>query len=112
MDISRQRDDARHAALDVALASQQYQRIHGEFPESIEQLVPKFLDSIPIDPMDAASTPLRYRRESDGTAVVWSVGIDGIDDGGDVELKDVKDVIDKDTGYRIRLKPRLQNETP
>ena len=112
MDVSRQQDDARHAALDVALASQQYQRIHGEFPESIEQLVPKFLDSVPIDPMDAAGTPLRYRRESDGTAVVWSVGIDGIDDGGDVELKDVKDVIDKDTGYRIRLKRRPQTESP
>ena len=103
MDIAWQRDDARRAALDVVLASQQFQRIQGEFPESIEQLVPKFLDSVPIDPMDATGAPLHYRRETDGTAVVWSVGMDGVDDGGHVELKDV---IDKDTGYRIRLKPR------
>ena len=109
VDLSRQQDDARQATLDVVLASQQYQRIHGEFPESIERLVPRFLDSVPIDPMDAAGAPLRYRRETDGSALVWSVGIDGIDDSGHVELKDV---IDKDTGYRIRLKPRLQNETP
>ncbi len=103
MDIAWQLDDARHAALDVALASQQHQRIHGEFPKSIEQLVPKFLDSVPIDPMDATGAPLHYRRETDGTAVVWSVGMDGVDDGGHVELKDT---IVKDTGYRIRLKPR------
>ena len=108
MDISRQRDDARHAALDVALASQQYQRIHGDLPESIEQLVPTFLDSVPIDPMYATNAPLHYRRESDGTAVVWSIDMDGVDDGGHVELKDV---VDKDTGYRIRLKPRPPTET-
>ncbi len=109
MDTSRQRDDARHSALNVVLASQQYQRIHGEFPSSMELLVPKFLNSVPIDPIDAAGAPLRYRRETDGTAVVWSIGMDGVDDGGDVE---VKDLIDKDVGYRIRLKPRPETATP
>ncbi len=111
LDISRQRDDARHAALDVVLASQQYQRIHGEFPASIEQLVPTFLDSVPFDPMDALGAPLRYRREADGTAVVWSIGEDRIDDGGHVQLNDGSGN-DKDIGYRIRQKPRLETPTP
>ncbi len=106
VDRSRQQDDARQAGLDVVLASHQYQRNHGEFPNSIEQLVPNFLDSVPIDPMDDTGAPLRYRLETDGTAVVWSVGPDGIDDDGYVELNN------KDTGYRIRLKPRPQNEAP
>ena len=109
MDTSRQHDDARHLALDVALASQQFQRIHGEFPSSMEQLVPKFLDSVPIDLMDASGASLHYRREADGTAVVWSVGVDGVDDGGDVERKDF---IDTDVGYRIRLKSCPETSTP
>ncbi len=106
VDLSRQRDDARQAALDVVLASQQYHRIHSEFPACIEQLVPQFLDSVPIDPMDDLGAPLHYRRETDGTAVVWSVGPDGIDDDGRVELNN------KDIGYRIRLKPLRQTESP
>ena len=60
IDVSRQRDDAHHTALEVVLASQQYQRLHGEFPASIEQLVPNYLNSVPIDPLDPTGAPIRW----------------------------------------------------
>ena len=109
IDVSRQRDDAHHTALEVVLASQQYQRLHGEFPASIEQLVPNYLNSVPIDPLDPTGAPIRYRRDVDGTAVVWSIGEDGIDDGDYVETREF---IEKNIGYRIRQKPRFETETP
>ena len=81
------------------LACHEFQRIHGEFPANIEQLAPTFLDAIPLDPMDPTGASLRYRRDENGEAVVWSIGRDAKDDGGDIEGKEPKDA-----GYRIFLK--------
>ena len=47
----------------------------------LSELVPEILPSAPIDPMDGK--PLRYRRNADGTFLLYSVGADGKDDGGD-----------------------------
>jgi hypothetical protein len=63
----------------TALAAERYRRQHGRWPESIEQLVPALLTSVPIDPFTSA--PLRFRREPGGLAI-YSVGSDGIDDNG------------------------------
>lgn len=103
MDIARQRGDARETAILVLLAAQEFRRIHGEFPEKLEQLVPVFLDGIPIDPMDGKGTPIRYRREVNGEAIVWSIGQDEVDDGGSIDSKPIKDF-----GYRIRLKQQTE----
>lgn len=43
-------------------------------------LVPAFLPAVPHDPMDHQS--LRYRLEADGRYVLYSIGVDGKDDGG------------------------------
>ncbi|WP_010582206.1 hypothetical protein [Schlesneria paludicola] len=90
---------SRRSCLDVALAAQQYQRRNGQFPASIEQLVPDFLDAVPTDPMDSTGAPLKYRRDDNGEAVVWSIGYNEIDDRGNVESD-----TSLDTGYRIRAR--------
>jgi len=54
---------------------------HQQWPEKLEVLTPDFLAAVPIDPMSGA--PLRYRREADGGFVLYSVGEDGKDNGGD-----------------------------
>jgi hypothetical protein len=101
-DAGCRHEDAQLAAVKVVLAAQEYQRIHGEFPEALQQLVPEFLDVVPFDPMDASGAALRYRRDENGEAVVWSIGRDEKDDDGDVgEFGE-----HCDTGYRIRLKSR------
>jgi hypothetical protein len=47
--------------------------------------VPEFLSSVPLDPVDGE--PLRYRRNGDGTFLLYSVGENGVDDGGDPSLE-------------------------
>ena len=79
------RQAARQATIEIVLAAQAYRRDHGEFPDSLQRLVPDYLASVPADPCDPFGGPVLYRRDEALQAVVWSVGDDGIDDGGDVE---------------------------
>ena len=75
----------RQAALEVLLAAQAYCRDKGEFPENLDQLVPQYLETIPLDPCDRNGGRLLYRRDSAMSAVVWSVAEDGNDNDGAVE---------------------------
>ena len=65
----------------AAIAIQRHQLRHGGPPPNLAALVPEFLESVPIDYMDGQ--PLRYRLEADGGFCLYSVGLDGQDDGGD-----------------------------
>jgi hypothetical protein len=74
----------RRESLLLALALQLYFREHGDFPASLDELVKRgYLKLIPPDPFGNGE-PFRYRRESgpNGAAIVWSVWLDGIDQGG------------------------------
>jgi hypothetical protein len=64
----------------TAIALKRHELRHGTFPQTLTSLVPEFLEAVPIDPMDGQ--PLRYRREEDGGFLLYSVGLDGIDQGG------------------------------
>src|SRR5262249_25938289 len=66
----------------AALAAERYRRQTGDWPRSLADLVPNYLSAVPLDPFDA--TQLRYRRTAEG-AVIYSVGRDGRDDGGNTE---------------------------
>ncbi|HYG23671.1 MAG TPA: hypothetical protein VEH04_12880 [Verrucomicrobiae bacterium] len=65
----------------TAIALKRFQLRHGSFPNSLQQLVPDFLPHVSKDPVDGK--PLRYLAKPDGTFVLYSVGADGIDSGGD-----------------------------
>jgi hypothetical protein len=72
------------AARDVvvtAIALKRYQLQHGAWPETLAAMVPALLPSVPIDPYDGK--PLRYHPNADGTFLLYCVGEDGVDDGGD-----------------------------
>ena len=62
------------------LALKCYAIEYGELPASLDQLVPEYLDEIPADPFDGR--PMRYSKEK---KIVYSVGRDLIDSGGDTE---------------------------
>jgi hypothetical protein len=47
----------------------------GALPTSLADLVPEFLPAVPLDPWNGK--PLRHEG-----AKVWSVGRNGVDDGG------------------------------
>jgi hypothetical protein len=69
----------------TSLAVERYRLANGALPGSLSDLVPKFLDAFPTDPFDGQQ--LRYKKIAKGY-VVYSVGEDGKDDGGD-EKKDI-----------------------
>lgn len=77
------REMAREALLELTLVLQLHHREHGAFPESAAELTGPDMKQIPIDPFGKGE-PLRYRRELDPAegATIWSIGPDGVDDGG------------------------------
>jgi hypothetical protein len=74
------RNEALRRLAITAIALKRFQIRQQRYPEKLQELVPDFLASVPIDPMDAK--PLRYRREGDTDFVLYSVGENGRDDGG------------------------------
>lgn len=68
---------AQSNATRLSLVMKAYHQDHGKLPTRIEDLVPDYIDSIPVDPFDGA--PLRYDKEQ---AILYSVGNDFVDDGG------------------------------
>jgi hypothetical protein len=65
----------------TAAALKRFQLKHGKLPETLGELAPEFLPSAPIDPFDGK--PLKYHPGEDGVFLLYSVGEDGTDDGGD-----------------------------
>ena len=68
----------------TAIALKRYQLKHGNYPPDLNSLVPELLPSVPLDPVDGQ--PLRYHRNADGTFLLYSIGENGVDDGGDPSL--------------------------
>lgn len=79
--------EAQRRILVTAIALRRFERQHGQRPLDLSVLVPQFLPAVPLDPMDGQ--PLRYRLVNDKEFQLYSVGEDGVDDGGDPRPADV-----------------------
>jgi hypothetical protein len=66
----------------VAIALERYRLAHSEYPESLAVLSPQFIAKLPHDIIN--DQPLHYRRTSDGQFVLYSVGWNETDDGGEI----------------------------
>ena len=64
----------------VACALERYQLAHGEYPETLDALIPQFIDKIPHDVI--GGQPPHYGRAADGTFLLYSIGWTGRDNGG------------------------------
>jgi len=73
------------ALVVTAIALKRYQLQHGMWPETLDALLPAYLSEVPIDPM--SGKPLRYHANTDGTYLLYSVGENGKDDGGNAALE-------------------------
>jgi hypothetical protein len=69
-----------HHLLTTAIAIKRHELRRGKLPSSLTDLCPEFLDAVPLDLMDGQ--PLRYCLNPDNTYTLYSVGLDGHDDGG------------------------------
>lgn len=72
------RNSANRQLHETAVALARYRLSVGEYPQSLDQLVPEYLGQVPVDPFDH---PLAYRPTSDGY-LLYSLGRDGQDAGG------------------------------
>jgi hypothetical protein len=69
----------------VACALERYRLAHGEYPETLDALAPQFIEKMPHDIMNGQ--PLHYRRTDDGNFILYSVGWNETDDGGQIVFK-------------------------
>jgi len=67
----------------IACALERYHLAHGEYPETLDALVPRFIDQLPHDII--GGQPLHYHRSDDGKFVLYSIGWNETDDGGRVD---------------------------
>lgn len=68
----------------VACALERHRLAHGQYPETLDLLVPRFIEKIPTDVINGGL--LKYRREPDGAFVLYSVGWNETDEGGEASL--------------------------
>jgi hypothetical protein len=68
----------------VACALERYRLAHGEYPETLDALAPQFIAQVPHDIINGQ--PLHYRREANGQFILYSVGWNETDDGGQAVL--------------------------
>ncbi|MFT4554951.1 MAG: hypothetical protein ACI93T_001753 [Porticoccaceae bacterium] len=107
------RGQARQAAYELCLTVEIFRRMHGEYPESLEALVPEILDRVPPDLFGSgpAERMLMIRRDvqvpeepTEEEAelprpglIIYSRGVNGTDDGGDIARQT------EDIGIRIPI---------
>jgi hypothetical protein len=89
------RGEARYRCAIAAVAAEQFRLSNGRWPASLDELVPARLAVVPRDPF--TSQPLRLARHPEGI-VIYSVGDDKKDDGGDVH---VGQPMGRDIGVRL-----------
>ena len=70
---------ARLRLLATELALRCFQSEQGRAPEKLEDLVPKYLQRVPLDPF--SNQPLIYRPQGTNW-LCYSVAMDRVDDGG------------------------------
>ena len=87
---------------EVAFAIANFQSQHGRLPESLDELTPEFIQQAPIDPYQQTAFKFICR---DGGFIVYSVGPDGVDNGG----REVNEV-EKNEEYDIRLAVKIRPE--
>lgn len=76
-------------AAQVACALERYRLANGKFPETLEALTPQFLGKVPHDIIDGK--PLHYRLTADHGYLLYSVGWNQTDDGGELAWKTDKE---------------------
>jgi hypothetical protein len=74
--------EARRRLILTAIAVERSRLANHSYPDSLSRLVPDFLNFIPKDFMDGE--PLRYHRSDDDRFLLYSVGLDCIDDHGNL----------------------------
>jgi hypothetical protein len=102
----RQHHLARQAVLDliqVEAALYQFKAAKGQYPDSLQEMVPALLKSVPIDPFGQGK-PYIYQNKG-SSFLLYSVGVDMKDDGGKPAKYPNQPGGDIVAGHLFRAKP-------
>ncbi len=66
----------------IVCALERYRFAHGQYPDTLDTLAPRFIEKLPHDII--GGQPLKYRRTDDGKVLLYSIGWNETDDGGQV----------------------------
>jgi hypothetical protein len=92
----------------AALAAERYRQAVGQWPASLQQLVPTYLPAVPADLFGEG--PLLLRQLDDGI-VIYSVGADGVDDNGNLQRGHSHPKSGTDLGFRL-WNPEKRRQPP
>lgn len=76
--------EARRRLVIAAIGLERYYLAHRSYPRDLQSLAPDVLKSVPLDFVDGK--PLRYRLADPSSFVLYSVGLDCVDDGGKLSV--------------------------
>lgn len=74
------RHEAARRATRLMVALNRFKAERGQYPERLSELAPTYIAELPPDPFGAPS--FGYRREAPDRYTLYSLGVDGKDDGG------------------------------
>ena len=74
--------EARRRLVVTAIALKRHHVRHDAYPNTLDELVPELLKNRPVDFMDGK--PLRYSRTDGDHFILYSVGLDCVDNGGEM----------------------------
>jgi len=75
--------EAERRVIITTVALERYFGKYGQYPKTLQILAPEFLKSVPMDFM--TGQPLHYRVAGDGHFLLYSVGLDCVDNGGKIQ---------------------------
>lgn len=97
------RGEANVRLAETGVACERYRLAHDRLPAKLDDLVPEFLPVVSLDPFDGQ--PLRYRTADTG-ALLYSLGVDQLDDGG------LEDPVDGDLTFELQTEKRSAEAAP
>lgn len=69
----------------LSCALERFRLARGNFPDDLTALVPEFIEELPAEIVNGE--PYRYRQTKEGGFLLYSVGVDLVDDGGVIDPK-------------------------
>jgi len=91
----------------LVFAIERFRQVEGRQPRQLDELVPTYIDALPVDPYAKNGEALRGRLEN-GSWLIYSVGTDQIDDGGVLRSGMSKHNWSKEADLVIRPNWRMQ----
>jgi len=80
----------------AACALERYRLANSQYPEKLDALVPDYLAKIPTDVI--TGEPLKYERTANGLFLLYSVGWNETDDGGETGARKGSAIINDTKG--------------